>query len=99
MCSQTPQTSDMFSRLGTQGPASHVLCDFVSVCVGVMGEVWFSFFSYVSFHASVLYTCFSIFHSIMEAKSFLCVVKLHRLVICSQGWAPRVLPLMFCVIL
>ena len=30
-----------------------------SVCVGVMGEVWFSFFSYVSFHASVLYTCFS----------------------------------------
>ena len=48
-----------FSRLGTQGPASHVVCDFVSVCVGVMGEVWFSFFSYVSFHASVLYTCFS----------------------------------------
>ena len=31
----------------------------VHVCVGVMGEVWFSFFSYVSFHASVLYTCFS----------------------------------------
>ena len=30
-----------------------------SVCVGVVGEVWFSFFSYVSFHASVLYTCFS----------------------------------------
>ena len=28
-----------------------------SVCVGVMGEVWFSFFS-LSFHASVLYTCF-----------------------------------------
>ena len=50
-----------FSRLGTQGPASHVLCDFVSVsvCVGVMGEVCFSFFSYESFHASVLYTCFS----------------------------------------
>ena len=32
-----------------------------SVCVDIMGEVWFSFFSYVSyFHASVLYTCFSI---------------------------------------
>ena len=30
-----------------------------SVCVGVMGEAWFSFFSCVSFHASVLYTCFS----------------------------------------
>ena len=26
-----------------------------------MGEVWFSFFSYVSFHASVLYTCFSMY--------------------------------------
>ena len=28
-----------------------------------MGEVWFSFFSCVSFHASVLYTCFSIYMS------------------------------------
>ena len=45
-----------FSRLGTQGPASHVLCDFVSVCVGVMGEVCVSFFMlecyiYTFFHA------------------------------------------------
>ena len=52
-----------FSRLGTHGPASHVLCDFLFiVCVGVMGEVLFSFFSNVCFHASVLYTCFSILH-------------------------------------
>ena len=27
-----------------------------SVCVGVMGEVWFSFFSYVSFFMLVCYT-------------------------------------------
>ena len=57
----------------TQGPASHVLCDFVSVCVGIMGKVWFSFF--LSNHcvcflslASVLYTCFSmysIFHHLV----------------------------------
>ena len=44
-----------------------------SVCVGVMGEVWFSFFSYVSFHASVLYTCFSI----QQHKVLAGVIRLH----------------------
>ena len=44
----------------SQGWAPRVLplmfCVIFSVCVGVMGEVWLSFFSYVSFFMLVCYT-------------------------------------------
>ena len=42
-----------------------------SVCVGVMGEVWFSFFLMYLFHASVLYTCF--FHAFTVHRFFIAV--------------------------
>ena len=43
-----------------------------------MGEVWFSFFSYVSFHASVLYTCFSM-HTAIRVLSTLFLIFLFYL--------------------
>ena len=41
-----------------------------SVCVGVMGEVWFSFFLCIFFHASVLYTCFPMLICLVRSENW-----------------------------
>ena len=56
-----------------------------SVCVGVMGEVWFSFFSYVSFHASVLYTCVSI-HSMLLLEELVACCTVYTRVQVTNGY-------------